>query len=86
MQKLLNLPTLVLFSFLIRILITGASIGDAISLLGLAALYSYHLYIDSKKQHPVNKVILDRISDLEDQVRVAKESVNAVKLAASFRK
>jgi hypothetical protein len=86
MQKHLNLPTLILSSFLIRLLVLGAGIGEALVIIGLSALYGYHLLLESKKQTPVNKEIVDRIVELEEQLSITKNKVNAINLASSMKR
>lgn len=86
MQKLLNLPTLVLLAFLVRLLITGASIGESIVCLGLCALYSFHLYLDSKKIPVANKELIDRIVSLEESLQSTREKVSALGMGASMRR
>jgi len=83
MVNYLNLPSLLLTSLLIRTLIFGASIGDAIALIALSALYGYHYYLQSKKQVPVNKEILDRIVQIEESLKDTKSKVGALAIASS---
>jgi hypothetical protein len=80
------LPAGLLTSYLIRLLVTGASIGDAIVIISLSTLYAGWVWLESKKQVPVNKEIQDRIVELEEQVKVAKDKINSVAIAASFRR
>lgn len=79
-------PVVVLSLFLIRPIYSGASIGDAFVIIGLAALYAGHYYLESKKEPVANKALLDRLVDLEEQVRITKDVVNGVKLSSTFRR
>ena len=45
-----HFPTYLLVAMLGRVLYFGASFGDALALLSLAALYAYQLYLKSVKQ------------------------------------
>lgn len=86
MKLLLNLPPITLGAYLIRILATGASVGDSLVIIGLSALYGWFLYTESKKETPVNKQYLDRLIDIEEQVKLNKETVNAFKLGNQLRR
>lgn len=86
MEKYLNFPILILSAFIMRLLITGASVGDSLVILGLSALYSFYYYIESKKQPIANKDLIDRIVELEEQIRATKESVHSIKLGSSFKR
>jgi hypothetical protein len=79
------IPTVAVSAFLIRLLVTGASIGDAIALTALLGLYAYQMFVDSKTQVPVNKEILDRIIYLEEQLKEAKTKVSALSLGSLRR-
>lgn len=86
MNKLLNLPTLLIISFLIRILINGATIGEAIVMLALSALYAGFYYLDYKKEPEANKEIRNKIVELEEQLKITKDKVNSVALGINLRK
>lgn len=86
MKKLVSFPALILSAFLIRLLVTGASIGDSLVIIGLASLYASWSYFESKKETPVNKAILDRVVDLEEIVKSTKETVNSLKLGANLKR
>lgn len=64
-KKHLNFPTLILGIFILRLLITGAGIGDAIVILALSLLYGGWVYLDSKKEIPVNIEIINKIDTIE---------------------
>jgi hypothetical protein len=86
MKSLMNIPSLVLSAYLIRLLYTGASVGDALVVIGLSALYAGWVYMESKKQVPVNKEIINRIAELEESHKVMKDSVNGLKLVQGLKR
>lgn len=73
-------PSLLLSSYLIRILVTGSSVGDAISLFALCSLFAYNTFLESKKQTPVNKDVYDKISYLEEQLGLTKSKLSSIQL------
>lgn len=79
-----NLAPFVLSAYIIRLLITGASIGDALALIGLSALYSYFLFLESKKEIPVNKQYWDRFIELEERVKSNQENLNSLQVKNAF--
>jgi hypothetical protein len=86
MKKAINLPAIALVAYLTRLLVTGASIGDAIFAVALCALYGFWCFTELKRQVPVNKAIMDRICDLEEQLKVTKEKVNSFHLGHYLKK
>lgn len=86
MKSLMNAPTIALFCYLSRLLYTGASIGDSFVLIGLSALYAGWLHLESKKDIPINKAILDRIVELEDALKITKTQVDGLKLGSQLRR
>lgn len=80
------LPPAILISFLIRLLITGASVGDSIVMIALCGLYAGHLYMESKKQVPVNKEIVDKINQLEELMNKTRDKVNTVAFSHGLKK
>lgn len=86
MVKYLILPSISLIAYLIRLLITGASIGDALVMIGLSSLYFAIYYYKGHIEEPVNKEIQDRIVELEEQVKVSKDKMNAIVLTSSFKR
>lgn len=67
---------LALSALLLRLLVTGASIGDALALIGLSALLSYDLYLQSKKEPVANNDIRSRLTELEERLSVVSNKVN----------
>lgn len=86
MEKYLNFPILILSAFIARPLIYGASLGDALVIIGLSALYASQSYLQSKKEPVANKALVDRIVELEEQVRITKENITSVKLGVSLKR
>lgn len=80
------LPSLLLSAFLVRLLITGADIGEAIVITALSCLYGGFMYLEHSKQPTPNKDIYDKISDLEDQLKGTKDKLNSVSLASSLKR
>jgi len=76
-----NIPfSLIAFlAFLIRLTIVGASIGDAVALVGLASLYGFNLYLEHKKESSVS-------ADFRKEIDELRGAINTVKLGNSLRK
>jgi hypothetical protein len=62
------------------------SIGEAIVVAALCALYGYNLYLDSKKEKPINEDTKREIADLRDTVFTLKETVGHFKMTKVFGK
>jgi hypothetical protein len=77
MLKRLNYPLLFLAILLVRSAIVGAGIGDAIALTAAAALYAYSLYLETKREQPVN-------DQIRKDVETLKHSVDSLKMAKNF--
>lgn len=86
LKSLMNLPSIALFCYLGRLLYTGASIGDSFAIIGLSALYAGWLYLETKKEIPVNKAIVDRVVELEEALRLTKTQVDGLKLGSQLRR
>lgn len=80
MLKMISLPQILLSAFLIRLLVTGASIGDALALLSLSGIYAFYLYLESKKIPEANKDIKDRLVAIEDKVQKAESKIGLLTL------
>lgn len=61
---------------LLRLLVTGASIGDALALIGLSSLLGYQFFLESKKQPIPNKEITDRLLEVEEKLTIISNKVN----------
>lgn len=86
MEKYLNFPVLILTAFIIRPIYFGASIGDALVIIGLSGLYAAYYYLQSVKQPIANKDLIDRIVYLEEQLQLTRESVNSMRLGSSLKR
>lgn len=84
MKLLLNLAPVALLSYLVRILVTGASVGDSLSIIGLSALYAFFLFLESKKEVPVNKQYWDRLLELEERVKGHHDSISSLNIKNTF--
>lgn len=72
------LPATLIAVLTLRSTITGASIGDAISIISLAGLYGYKLYLDSK-------IKLDPSAELAKEIEKLKGEISNVSIAISQR-
>ena len=86
MEKYLNFPLLILSAFLIRPIYSGASIGDALVLISLSSLYGVYYYLENKKSPVANQELINRIVELEESIRITKESIHSIKLGTSFKR
>jgi len=83
--KLLNFPLVILSLFIIRLLITGASIGDSVVLLGVAALYGFYYHTESKKQPDINKEFKDKFIQLQTEIENLRHAQNTIKIASQIK-
>lgn len=86
MSKYLNLPSFLILSFIIRLLIVGAGIGEALVAIALSGLYGFYYYLESKKEPIANKDLLERLLALEDQIKTTREKVNSITLASHLKR
>lgn len=77
-------PHFLLFSYLIRLLVHGASLGDALVMLVFGALYAGHHYLDHIKEPEVNKDIKDKLVLLQESHESLKNKVGAVTMVNTF--
>jgi hypothetical protein len=84
MKYLLNLAPGLLGAYLIRLLVTGASVGDSIVIIGLSALYAFFLDLERKKQVPINKPFHDRLVELEEKVKIQQDQIGAFNIKSAF--
>ena len=61
-----------------RIVIAGASIGDAIALAALAALYGFFIHQENNKHAPESAQVKKDLEDL-------KSAINAIKVGNSLK-
>jgi hypothetical protein len=80
MKEILNLPAVALCSVIIKSLITGISIAEALAIVGLAALYGLYYYYESKKEPPLNDSIKAELKNLQDEMNVVKAALQSQKL------
>jgi hypothetical protein len=80
MFKIKSLTQILLSAFLIRILVFGASIGDAIAISALAGLNGFWMYLEFKKVPEPNKEIKDKLIEMEERVSSVQNKVGALGL------
>lgn len=84
MQEYL-IPAL-LSSIVIRVLIFGASIDEAIGIIALSSLYGFYLYIQSSKEEPINDIIKAEFEVLKQELKTTKDSVSSLKMGQGLIK
>lgn len=85
-MKIKSLTQILLSAFLVRLLVTGASIGDAISLLSLSGLYAFWSYLEFKKEPEANKELKTRLIELETKVSSSESKIGAMTLSNQLRR
>lgn len=80
MKEILNLPAIALSAVVIQSLIMGISLGNALSIVGLAALYGVYYYFESKKEAPINESVKKELKTLQEEVNVMKAALQSQKL------
>lgn len=71
-------PSLILLSSLIlHSHFKVITVGEALAIAALSALYAYTLYLDSKKVEPINDVVKQEVAEL-------RASVGALKVGRAF--
>lgn len=63
-----------------RMLYFGASVGDALALIGLCGFYGYYLFLEANKEEPINESTKKEILDLRNEVSELKSALNAYKM------
>ena len=53
------------------------TLGEAVAIAALSALYAYTLYLDSKREKPINDAVKQEVADL-------RSAVNALKVGRAF--
>ncbi len=79
MEKFISLGAVLVFG--LRLVIKGASIGDAGALAALCALYGFSLYLETKKQQPINDSFKAEVRLELEQI---KTSMNGLKISKAF--
>lgn len=85
-MKEFHLTVVMLIALVVRILLFGATMGDAVFATALCGLYGWHLWLESKAAKPVNKEIMDRIYFLEESLAATKDKVNSIMVATHFKR
>lgn len=63
-----NIQIVLLVAFTARLVVFGASIGDALALFALAGLFGFNQWLNSNKEEPVNEKVKADITELKTQV------------------
>lgn len=74
-----------LVSFLIKLLITGASIGDSLVIIALAGLFAFCHYLESKKEEPINTQVKIELTKVKEELAEVKSGLTAFKLSNQLR-
>lgn len=80
MLKPKSLTQVLVSVFLIRLLVTGASIGDALVIIALSGLYALYMHIESNIQPEANQDIRDRLKAVEDKAANTDTKMGALTL------
>ena len=67
-------------AYVIRLLITGASIGDALVIIALSGIYAFYMHLEAKREPEVNKDLKDRLVSVEAMVQQANTKVSAMQI------
>jgi len=86
MDKYLPLPFFLLLSFLVRLLFTGANIGEAIVIIALSCLYGFFHFLHNKKEPEVNKDLKNRLVEMEEQHKLLKDKVSSLNFGFNLKK
>ena len=84
MIKHLSFTNVILCILLLRIIIFGASFGDALAFLGICATHSYLFYLNNKKEIPINQEVKEEISQMRQEHLELKSQLNSLKLGNVF--
>lgn len=76
-MKNINPSLSLLVALCARSVVFGASVGDALAIAAAAGLYGYWLYLESKKELPVNEQVREEIQEL-------RGAINALKISKSL--
>lgn len=86
MDKLLRyFPHLLIFSYLIRLLITGASLGDALVVLVFGLLVAGRDYLEHIREPEANLELKTRIDELEKTQDSIKSKVSSLTISGLRR-
>lgn len=84
MEKLL--PAILLSAYIVRLLLVGASIGEALVIISLSSLLGLKMYLEDNKEEPINDEIKKQITQLNEELKTIKDSVASIKLGVHFNK
>lgn len=79
-MKIKTLCEALLCAFVVRLLVTGASIGDALALVSLASLYGYQEYIKASAIKDPTVELVARVVAVEEQSKKLTSKVDAQSL------
>ena len=85
MEKI-NIPLFALCLLSLRSVILGAGIGDAITIVALAGIYAYDLYLKQLKVIDINLETKDKLEVLQKQMNEIKDNVVALKISRTYNK
>lgn len=71
-----NLPQIVFAAFGLRLICLGASIGDAIALISLVAIYGFMHFMDKDK--------VEQFEDIQDQLKKMNDAISGTRLAQNL--
>lgn len=80
MNKIKSLTQILVSAYLVRLMLTGADVGDALVILSLSALYGFHMYLDNKKEPEANRELKDKIAEVEKIAQQTQTKVSAMQL------
>ena len=86
MKRFVNLPCFLLLSYTTKVLITGASIGDAIGLIALSTLAGWWFYLDENREPDINEKAKADVLKLAQELDLIKSSLSSLKLVNTFGK
>ena len=84
MSKNLTFSIILLSLFLTKLLITQVSIGDSIAFLGLAGLFGFIQFMESKKEIPVNDKVKSDLDSMKKDLVEVKNFIAQTKISGKF--
>lgn len=87
MNKIKSLSQILVSAYLIRLLVTGASLGDALVMIGLCGLYGLFMHLEAlanaleAKKHPeANGELKEKVAELEKALSLTSNKVAAMQI------
>ena len=80
-----NFAVTVLVLIGLRIVVAGASVGDALALSAVCALQGFYRWLDSKKPEPINDAVLAELNGMNTQIKEIQDKVAGVVMKNSIR-